>query len=90
MIIVVLVLGVEFYSSENPGPFGIPTIQKISGYSEHLRNWDPSDDNKSNPWIVYKQELKAKEEKERKEQEEKKRYYNAAIQATINIIDIAI
>ena len=37
-----------------------------------------------------KVELKAKEEKERKEQEEKKRYYNAAIQATINIIDIAI
>lgn len=84
-----LVLGVEFYSSDNPGPFGIPSVEKISEYSEDLRNWDPTDDNELNPWIQYKQELKLKEEKERKEQEEKRKYYNAAIQATMNIIDIS-
>lgn len=83
------VLGVEFYSSEDPGPFEIPSVEKISGYSEDLRNWDPTDDNESNPWIKYKQELRIKEEKEKKDQEEKKKYYNAAIQATINIINIS-
>lgn len=86
----ILILGVEFYSSEDPGPFEIQSVEKISEYSEGLRSWDPTDNNETNPWIQYKQELKLKEEKERKEKEEKKKYYNAAIQATMNIIDIAI
>lgn len=77
------VLGVEFYSSEDPGPFDKPDLEKISEYPDELRNWDPTDDNTKNPWIEYKQELKEKEEKQKK-------YYNAAIQATMNIINIGM
>ena len=40
---------VEFYNSSNPGPLGKPTAMKISSY-EKYRNWDPTDDNKNNPW----------------------------------------
>ena len=76
-------LGVEFYSSEDPGPFGIPSVEKISEYSEDLRNWDPTDDNESNPWIKYKQDLQEKEENQKK-------YYYAALQATVDIINICI
>ena len=40
---------VEFYNSSNPGPLGKPSTMKISSY-EKYRNWDPTDDNKNNPW----------------------------------------
>lgn len=40
---------VEFYSSEDPGPLGKPTIELISEYTEY-RNWDPSDPDENNPW----------------------------------------
>ncbi len=43
---------VEFYSSSNPGPLGKPSAQKISG-DEAVRNWDPTDPDKNNPWKSY-------------------------------------
>ncbi len=43
---------VEFYSSSNPGPLGKPTAQKISA-DEAVRNWDPTDPDKNNPWKTY-------------------------------------
>ncbi len=39
---------VEFYSSSDPGPWGKPSAKKISG--DDRRNWDPTDDDASNPW----------------------------------------
>lgn len=41
---------VEFYSSNNPGPSGKPTAKKISNAEGDLKNWDPTDPNKNNPW----------------------------------------
>ena len=40
---------VEFYSDSNVGPLGKPIAQKISENTEY-RNWDPTDDDKNNPW----------------------------------------
>lgn len=69
---------VEFYSSEDPGPLGKPETQKISAYSEELKNWDPTDEKQENPWIIYKKKVKEQEEL-------RKKRYDAAIQATINV-----
>ena len=49
---------VEFYNDSNPGPLGKPTAQKISD-DEEVRNWDPTDPDKKNPWTDY---LKRKED----------------------------
>lgn len=56
---------VEFYSSSSAGPFGKPSAQKISNAPGNLKNWDPTDPNKNNPWRDYKpeQENNKKEEK---------------------------
>lgn len=66
---------VEFYSSSNPGPWGKPTAMKLSGYDAPLRNWDPTDPDKNNPWNNKNQkeeeERAAKEEAEKKAAEEK-------------------
>lgn len=43
---------VEFYSDENPGPFGKPTSMKISD-NEECKNWDPTDNTEGNPWNNY-------------------------------------
>ena len=43
---------VEFYSSDDPGPFGKPESKKISD-NELCRNWDPTDSNYNNPWLNY-------------------------------------
>ena len=69
---------VEFYSSEDSGPLGKPETQKISDYSEELKNWDPTDEKQENPWIIYKKKVKEQEEL-------RKKRYDAAIQATINV-----
>ena len=69
---------VEFYSSEDPGPLGKPETQKISDYSEELKNWDPTDEKQENPWIICKKKVKEQEEL-------RKKRYDAAIQATINV-----
>ena len=69
---------VEFYSSEDPGPLGKPETQKISDYSEELKNWDPTDEKQENPWIIYKKKVK-------EQAELRKKRYDAAIQATINV-----
>ena len=69
---------VEFYSSEDPGPLGKPETQKISDYSEELKNWDPTDEKQENPCIIYKKKVKEQEEL-------RKKRYDAAIQATINV-----
>ena len=69
---------VKFYSSEDPGPLGKPETQKISDYSEELKNWDPTDEKQENPWIIYKKKVKEQEEL-------RKKRYDAAIQATINV-----
>lgn len=69
---------VEFYSSEDPGPLEKPETQKISDYSEELKNWDPTDEKQENPWIIYKKKVKEQEEL-------RKKRYDAAIQATINV-----
>lgn len=45
---------VEFYSSSNPGPLGKPTARKISNAPGKLKNWDPTDPDKNNPWRNYK------------------------------------
>ncbi len=72
---------VEFYSSSNPGPLGKPSAQKISGYEEPLKNWDPTDPDSNNPWHNYnaqqaqkkaEEEQKAAEEAKRKEEEERR------------------
>lgn len=43
------IAGVEFYSSENPGPLGKPEAPKISD-NEACRDWDPTDPDEKNPW----------------------------------------
>ncbi len=43
---------VEFYTSSTPGPLGKPTAKKITNDTE-VRNWDPTDPDKNNPWIEY-------------------------------------
>ena len=53
---------VEFYSDSNPGPLGKPSAKKISSYPDNLRNWDPTDQNKNNPWLTYKPETETKNE----------------------------
>lgn len=50
---------VEFYSDENPGPLGKPSAQKISE-DEAVRNWDPTDPDKKNPWRSYTRETNTK------------------------------
>lgn len=40
---------VEFYSSEDPGPFGKPEAMKITNYQDY-RGWDPTDPDENNPW----------------------------------------
>lgn len=55
---------VEFYSDSNPGPLGKPTVRKISS-DEEVRNWDPSDPDKDNPWNEY---LKKKEQEKKQQQ----------------------
>lgn len=45
---------VEFYASSNPGPLGKPEIETISDKQE-LRNWDPTDEDSSNPWMKTKE-----------------------------------
>ena len=40
---------VEFYSDNNPGPLGKPSISPISG-NEANRNWDPTDTDPNSPW----------------------------------------
>ena len=57
---------------------GEPETQKISDYSEELKNWDPTDEKQENPWIIYKKKVKEQEEL-------RKKRYDAAIQATINV-----
>ena len=42
---------VEFYSDANPGPLVKPTPIPIPVDNEKVRNWDPTDDNKNNPWF---------------------------------------
>ncbi len=44
---------VEFYSDTDPGPLGTPTTKKISGYSDELKKWDPTDPASNNPWLTY-------------------------------------
>lgn len=65
---------VEFYSSAIPGPLGKPSAQKISGYDDTLRVWDPTDPDSNNPWRNQakreEEQRKAKEEAERKAKEE--------------------
>ena len=46
---------VEFYYDSDPGPLGKPTAKKISSYSEELKNWDPTDPDRNNPWKNYKE-----------------------------------
>ena len=48
---------VEFYYDSDPGPLGKPTAMKISGYSDELRNWDPTDPDPENPWKTYKETI---------------------------------
>lgn len=43
---------VEFYTSSTPGPLGKPTAMKITNDTE-VRNWDPTDPDKNNPWREY-------------------------------------
>ena len=45
-----LIVGVEFYYDEDPGPLGRPEAPKISG-NERCRSWDPTDPNMLNPWL---------------------------------------
>ena len=42
---------VEFYSDSNPGPLVKPTPIPIPVDNEKVRNWDPTDDDKNNPWL---------------------------------------
>ena len=41
---------VHFYYNNIPGPLGKPSADKISQAQENLRNWDPTDSSKKNPW----------------------------------------
>lgn len=58
---------VEFYADENPGPLGKPKIFKISNYK--YCNWDPTDEDKNNPWPRYINEIKEEIKKDVKESE---------------------
>lgn len=53
---------VEFYSSADPGPLGKPTAMKISGYSNGLNKWDPTDPDPNNPWIQYFKEQESEKQ----------------------------
>lgn len=44
------IVGVEFYSSSDPGPLGKPSAPLISD-NERCRGWDPTDPNPNNPWL---------------------------------------
>jgi len=44
------IVGVEFYSSSDPGPLGKPSAPKISD-NERCRGWDPTDPDPDNPWL---------------------------------------
>lgn len=46
------IAGVEFYSDDDPGPFGKPTAPKISD-NVLCRDWDPTDPDPANPWHSY-------------------------------------
>lgn len=52
---------VEFYSSSDPGPFGKPTVQKISSNTV-CRGWDPTDPLPANPWKNYVEPIKTQGE----------------------------
>ena len=58
---------VEFYSDSNPGPFGKPTAQKISG-DETVRGWDPTDPDAKNPWRNYTRPPATPTEPDKKEE----------------------
>ena len=45
------IVGVEFYSSADPGPLGWPSAPTISG-NERCRDWDPTDPDPNNPWLT--------------------------------------
>lgn len=45
---------VEFCDNDSQDKTGVKKVQmKISGYSEELRGWDPTDPDPSNPWLSY-------------------------------------
>lgn len=54
---------VEFYYDSNPGPFGKPYAQSVSGNDE-CRGWDPTDSTDGNPWRGYKEEKKETKKEE--------------------------
>lgn len=66
---------VEFYSSSNPGPLGVPSTPKIGDAPDNIKGWDPTDPAEGNPWESYLKELekKKKEEEKKKKEEEKKK-----------------
>ena len=45
---------VEFYSNSVPGPLGKPEAIKIPENIDELKNWDPTDNTESNPWLEYR------------------------------------
>lgn len=59
---------VEFYASEQPGPLGKPTAKKITN-DEAVRNWDPTDPDKNNPWIEYIKKQNENESAEKPKEE---------------------
>lgn len=60
---------VTFYTSENAGPLGVPTLQLITE-DEQVRGWDPTDPDENNPWKTYvRPEKKTEDKKEENKQE---------------------
>ena len=49
---------VEFYEDDSVIPSEKINKIQISQYNENLRNWDPTDPDKNNPWIEYKKQNK--------------------------------
>ncbi len=78
---------VEFYSDSNPGPLGKPTARKISD-DEEVRNWDPTDPDKNNPWNEYlkRKEENKKQEEDNKQEEKNQTKEDIVVQATTNSV----
>lgn len=50
------IAAVEFYESDEPEPLERPEAPKISD-NEVCRDWDPTDDDPSNPWLIWGEDV---------------------------------
>ena len=74
---------VEFYNDSNPGPLGRPSTKKISSYPDEVRNWDPTDPDKNNPWNTYNEQKQEEQKNETKPVQNENKKENTVNQNTV-------